>query len=110
MNIYRSMESEPFQAEVDSVVPIFCDGSEDKEKCKRAISKAVMCTSFSATAQRLVKHNEVQGVDNFLRNCNQINKQVPNLAEVMQWIKNPSEIFSRAVAGAEAKTGLHFHA
>merc|ERR1719453_1051667 len=84
---------------------MMCDGDDDPDKCRRFVTKGLMCTSFLQKAKDL-RAQGLEGVDNFILRCASIERQVPNLGSVFHWVQNPEEVFNQAVAKAQVDTGI----
>merc|ERR1719231_1127953 len=50
--------------------------------------------------------SQLQGVDNFIKRCDSIERRVPNLSSVMHWVQEPETIFKQVVAKAQSDTGI----
>eukprot|EP00746_Dinoflagellata_sp_MGD_P168065 gnl/MRDRNA2_/MRDRNA2_99189_c0_seq1.p1 gnl/MRDRNA2_/MRDRNA2_99189_c0~~gnl/MRDRNA2_/MRDRNA2_99189_c0_seq1.p1 ORF type:complete len:179 (-),score=48.16 gnl/MRDRNA2_/MRDRNA2_99189_c0_seq1:121-657(-) len=105
--LIQAMKSDAFKKEVDMTVPMMCDGSDNPEKCKEYITKAIMCTNFLERAESLLALGEdMAGAQNFVLRCKSIQRQVPNLASVFSWVQNPDTVFNMAVDKAQDDTGV----
>merc|ERR1719261_1566100 len=99
----KSMKSEAFKKQVDSTVPMMCEGSDAPDKCRGDITKALACTNFLDKAKSM-DTAQLQGVENFIKRCDGIERRVPNLSSVMHWVQNPETVFKAVVAKAQANT------
>merc|ERR1719161_2175918 len=101
------MSDKAFQEQVSATVPMMCDGSDDPEKCKQYITKALMCSNFVGEVKSAMMQDHAEESKDFVNKCEAIQRRVPSLLSVLQWVQDPMALFNKAVTRAEQSTGVN---
>merc|ERR1719456_1724559 len=103
----QQMNSHTFQKQLSATVPIMCDGSDDMQKCKQYITKALMCSNFVGEVKSSMMRDHAQEAKDFVNKCESVQSRVPQLLSVLQWVQDPMALFNTAVTRAEQSTGVN---
>jgi hypothetical protein len=80
--------SDAFQKHIDSAMPVFCKGTHKPKECRNFVEDAVFCLDFAKNAE---KFDGVDGAEQETDHCQNIDKNMPNLALLATIINEPGK-------------------
>jgi len=80
--------SDAFQKHIDSAMPVFCKGTHKAKECRGFVEDAVFCLDFAKNAE---KFDGVDGAEQETDHCQNIDKNMPNLALLVTIIGEPGK-------------------